>query len=46
MSTSAAGRQILTLFRINQLPPFDPSQIASVAEMVREHATMRNGRRL
>lgn len=36
MTTSAAGRQILSLFRINQLPPYDASQIASVTEMVRQ----------
>jgi ABC-type phosphate/phosphonate transport system substrate-binding protein len=40
MSTSAAGRQILTLFRINQLPPYDTSQVANVVEMLRQRETL------
>jgi len=46
METSPAGRQILTLFRVRRLPPFNPSQLDGVRGLVREHATLlaRSGR--
>jgi phosphonate transport system substrate-binding protein len=45
MSTSAAGRQILTIFRINQLAPYESSQLVNVVEMVRYRAALHAGRR-
>jgi ABC-type phosphate/phosphonate transport system substrate-binding protein len=40
MDTSPAGRQILTLFRVSRLLPFDPAQLVGVLGLVREHATL------